>query len=151
MPVAPARHAGSRAHTLVSAHTFGVGVFRVFAWGRALLGLVVGVFARWVVGFGVCVWVVFVWVFALLGVGALVGWWDSVVPPPLATACLVGAHALACGLVGVCGVLRLPPACGGNGNGAGQRCPAPCSVACAVPPLRARGERKRVVGARPEW
>mgnify|MGYP001671955893 CR=1 FL=1 len=50
MPVAPARHAGSRAHTLVSAHTFGVGVFRVFAWGRALLGLVVGVFAWWVAG-----------------------------------------------------------------------------------------------------
>ena len=38
-----------------------------------------------VAGFRVYVRGVFVWVFALFGVGALVGWWDSVVPPPLIT------------------------------------------------------------------
>lgn len=47
----------------------------VFAWGRALLGLVVGVFARWVAG----VWClrlgcVRLLVFACFGVGAPVGW-----------------------------------------------------------------------------
>ena len=34
------------------------------------------------------------------------------VPPPLATACLLACSRSGVGAVGVCGVLRLPPACG---------------------------------------
>ena len=89
MPVAPARHAGSRAHTLVSAHTFGVGVFRVFAWGRALLGLVVGVFACGVAGLR---FFVFVWVFALSGCwrfGGVVGRSVSHRPLPSLLVCVL--------------------------------------------------------------
>ena len=72
-------------------------------------GLVVGVFARWVVGFRVCVRGVFVWVFAFFGVGVFAwGWWGGVVPPPPPLLRSLssggwgfGAHASGVGVVGV--------------------------------------------------
>ena len=97
MPVAPARHAGPPVLTHLACPRAVAWALFVFAWGCALLGLVVGVFARWV-GFGVCATArVRLLVFALLGVGALVGWWDSVVPPPLCPACLLVCSRLWCG------------------------------------------------------
>lgn len=100
MPVAPARHAGSRAHTLVSAHTFGVGVFRVFACGRALLGLTVGVFARGWLGLVFALLPVFAWGVCALACVRSPGGWDSSVSPPLP---LFGWCSRArVGVVGVC-------------------------------------------------
>lgn len=76
-----------------------------------------GVFARWVVGVRVYARGVFVWVFALLGVGALVGWWDSVVPPPLCPGLLACVLTLWCGLVGVCAACACPMGGGRPGRG----------------------------------
>ena len=89
-------HGSPVALTLGCAHTLLCGRF-VFA--RVVEEQAcVGVFARGWLGcaflcspFGVCVG----------GVGALVGWWDNRVPPPLAPACL-RAHAPRVGAVGVC-------------------------------------------------
>ena len=72
-------------------------------------------------------------VFACLLVCACLGWWDSVVPPPL-HACLLAclrAHALVWAVL-ACAML---PWVRGNGNGAGHVCPAP-TLLVAVPPLR---------------
>lgn len=81
------KYAGSRAHTWC-AHTLLCGHVPCVRLGACLLRLVVGVFARWVVGLGVCATArVRVGVCAF-GVGALVGWWDSSVSPPRLFACL---------------------------------------------------------------
>lgn len=83
--------------------------------------------------FGVCAF----------GVGALVGWWDSVAASaPLAPLACLRAHALVWALL-ACAML---PWVRGNGNGAGQRCPAPYAVGGAVRMLRARGRERRVGG-----
>ena len=89
---------------------------------------------------------VFVWVFALLGVGALVWWWDSVVPPPLCPGLLACVLTPWCGLVGVCAVLRARWADGGQ-VGAGQSCPAPLRALVALSTARCvAGEERRVGG-----
>lgn len=71
-------------------------------------------------------------------------WWGgggSVVPPPLITFTVLWRVGFWCSRFGVwallacAGLLR----CGSNGNGAGQRCPAPYSV--ALPPLRCVQEK----------
>ena len=96
---------------------------RALAWallcsrGGGRVGLLVGVFACGWLGFGVCGLFVFAWVFACFDVGALVGWWDSVVPPPLPLLCLVGWCSRArVGGYGVC-ASRWAARWGGNGGG----------------------------------
>lgn len=141
MPVAPARHAGSRAHTLVSAHTFGVGVFRVFACGRALLGLTVGVFARGWLGLVFALLPVFAWGVCALACVRSPGGWDSSVSPPLPL--LVGAHAP------VWALLACARAGGRLVRGAGHGCPAPLIAWWRALSLESAEERIVRVGCSP--
>ena len=96
-----------------------------------MLRLVVGVFARWVVGCGVFAWGVCVsWCWRSGGCA-----WFALLWPP----CLVACLALTCR---VWAALAWAVACAGWGGkvGAGQSCPAPtvwravpgCCVACGV-------------------
>ena len=163
MPVASARHAGPPALTHLACPRALAWALFVFAWGRALLGLVVGVFACGWLGFvftrgacspfGVCV----LWCWR-----ACLGWWGNhcpAAPAPLAWLVLT----LWCGLEkrvrgGVCGVgggrqvgrdmvvpplyvrwWRCPPpdAWRGRREGLGVRALSWCAN------TRAHGERKR--------
>ena len=109
------------------------------------MGLFVGVFARWVAG----VWClryccVRLLVFALSGCWrACLGWWGSVVPPPLFLPGLLACLRSGVGLLACAMLLWVR----GNGNGAGQSCPAPYAVGVAVRrPMRARGRREGLGG-----
>lgn len=122
-----------RPHATVWAHF-------VFAWGRALLGLAVGVFA--------CGWLGFVFTRGACSFGCLRaclcalawGWWGSVVPPPPPCPGLLACVlTLWCGLVGVCAVLRARWADGGQ-VGAGQSCPAPFTCVGGAVHRPMRGE-----------
>lgn len=118
-------HAGPPALTHLACPRALAWALFVFAWGRALLGLVVGVFACGWLGFvftrGACSLVVF----ACFGVCARLGVVGQSLSRRSCPACLVGAHAL----VWACWRVREPV--GGQvrgGNGAGQSCPAPCAA-----------------------
>ena len=110
----PCCHGFPRSHVLL-AHARRRGRFCVCVGVAA--GLVVGVFARWVVGCGV-----FAWGVCAFGVGVRVGARGSFC---FGCPCLVVCLALTrrvWGGFGVCRVGRVP---GGACDGAGQSCPAP--------------------------
>ena len=100
-----------------------------------------GVFARWVAG----VWClragrVRLLVFALLVLARLLGVVGQCGPAaPFAPACLLACSRSGVGLL-ACAML---PWVRGNGNGAGQRCPAPLRALVALPGccVRAEGEK----------
>ena len=78
------------------------------------------------------------------------GWWGVVCPAAPARACLLAcllAHALAW----ACWRVRRSLGCGVTVMGRDMIVPPHAVWRALSPPLRARGERKRVVGARPEW
>ena len=141
-------HAGPPALTHLACPRALAWALFVFAWGRALLGLVVGVFACGWLGFvftrgacspfGVCV----LWCWR-----ACLGWWDSVVPPPLPR--LLGwCSRLWCGLVGVCGGSACPMG-GGWPCWGGTWLSRPIQRGAA--PVALRVDEKEGGGARPEW
>ena len=113
VPVAPARARGSSCAHISCLPTRLVWALFVFAWGCALLGLVVGVFACGWLGFGVCATArVRLGCLRFLGVGAL-AWgggavWSRRPLCPGLLACLLACSRPGVGAVGVCGVLRCP-------------------------------------------
>ena len=142
MPVAPARHAGSRAHTLVSAHTCWCGRFSCVRVGACLVGACCGRVCSRVAGLR---FFVFAWVFAFSGCWRVcLGWWGVLCPAAPCPPCLLACSRSGVGGFGVCAVLCARWAEGGN-VGAGHGCPAPCSVAlgCFGRPV-ARREAWRV-------
>ena len=82
----------------------------------------------------------------VLVLARLLGWWGSVVsPPPLPRLACLRAHAPVWALLACAVVLRA----GLGGNGAGQSCPAPCSVACAASPAACAWGEKEGCGGPP--
>ena len=133
------------------AHTVACGRFLCSrGWWKSRLA--VGVFARWVVGFRVYARGVFVW--ACLRALVLALWWGGGAVwsrrPSLRSLPSggwgFGAHAFGVGAACVC------PMGGGRPGRGGTIMSRPITcVGGATRLLRARGERKRVGGARPEW
>lgn len=154
MPVAPARHAGPPALTHLACPRAVAWVLFVFAWGRALLGLVVGVFARWVAEFRVYARGVFVWVFACLLVCArlgVVGQCGCVRPTcPGLLACLLACLRSGVGLL-ACARLVCARWAEGGLVGAGQSCPAPYCVAWATSVAPWRGRERGVACGVLSW
>lgn len=141
-------HAGPPALTHLACPRALAWALFVFAWGRALLGLVVGVFARWVVGFRVYARGVFA--FWCLRALVLALWWGggavwSRRPCP---ACLLACSRLWCGLVGVCGGSACPMG-GGWPCWGGTWLSRPIQRGAA--PVALRVDEKEGGGARPEW
>ena len=124
------------------AHTVACGRFLCSrGWWKSRFA--VGVFARWVVGFRVYARGVFVWVFACFGVGALVGWWGSVVPPPLITLTALWRVGLWCSRLW-CGCGSVCPMGGGRPGRGGTWLSRPYALLVSLPLLRGAWKRKRV-------
>lgn len=144
MPVAPARHAGPPALTHLACPRALAWALFVFAWGRALLGLVVGVFARWVVGVWCLCWGCVRWGVCAFLVLAL--WWGGGAVwlcPTLCPGLLGCVFALWCGLVGVCAAAACLVGGGWTGRG-GTTVSRPYALLVSLPPLRGAWKRKRV-------